>query len=240
MSSFIFVTGTDTEVGKTTVACLLLRILASRKIPSLGLKPIASGAELSQGQLVNSDALLLQAASSTRLDYDETNPFCFKPAIAPHIAANQAGVTINTDVCLKHCNKIAGRYRSDICLIEGAGGWSVPLNEKELFSTLPVELGAQVLVVVGVRLGCINHALLTFEAIRRSGIEKIAWIANYLTPEDSVARDNVAAIKRFSNAQFIGEVEYGAHQSAQMLTGIDGVSASFCESFIDWLGGFDQ
>ncbi|MCV6621399.1 MAG: dethiobiotin synthase [Cellvibrionaceae bacterium] len=207
-----FVTGTDTDAGKTFIASALLHKANSEGLRSLALKPVASGSESRDEGLRNSDALILQEAMSEELDYEQINPYAFEPAIAPHIAAEQAAVRLNA-------SRLAGFCRGalftphDFSVVEGAGGWRVPLNDREDFSDLAKELSLPVILVVGLRLGCINHALLTLEAIRRDGLTVAGWVANHVDPNMSCMEENLETLKQRMTAPYLGFVPYLAGQT---------------------------
>lgn len=202
-----FVTGTDTEVGKTTIAAGLLLAANRRGFSTAAIKPVAAGCERTAEGLRNSDALLLQRSMSLQLDYDEINPFALEPAIAPHIAAEQAGIKLSAARLAGICRGVM-MHRADLTLIEGAGGWRVPLNGRELMSQLAIELSVPVVVVIDMRLGCINHTLLTVEAIVRDGLRLAGWVANRVTPEMSCYAENLATLKGFLSAPCLGEVPH--------------------------------
>lgn len=177
-----FVTGTDTGVGKTMVSAAILQAAKAAGMRALGMKPIASGCENTPEGLRNEDALILQQSASETLAYDVVNPVAFEPAIAPHVAAEKAGRMISADRLVGFCRGMQMRP-ADLLLIEGAGGWRVPLNNRETYSAVPRELNVPVILVVALRLGCINHALLTAEAIRNDGLVLAGWVANCAEPE---------------------------------------------------------
>lgn len=182
MAHGIFIGGTDTGVGKTAVATGLLRLLAGQGRRALGLKPVASGAGMTAAGLRNSDALALAVESSVQVPYPVTNPYCFEPAIAPHLAAEEAGVTIALPALVRWYQEASAG--AEYAIVEGAGGWRVPLNPQGFMSDLPEQLGLGVVLVVGLRLGCLNHARLTFEAIERSGRSRwVGWIGCQVDPE---------------------------------------------------------
>jgi dethiobiotin synthetase len=193
MARGIFITGTDTSVGKTVVAAGLVRLAAARGERVVGLKPVASGAIPTPGGLRNEDALALAAESSVALPYDLTNPHCFGPAIAPHLAAAEAGVALSLAA-------LADWYASasadaGLAIVEGAGGWRVPLHPAGFLSDLPEQLGLDVILVVGLRLGCLNHARLTLEAIEQSGrCGVLGWIGNRIDPGFARLDDNLATL----------------------------------------------
>jgi len=195
VSRGLFVTGTDTGVGKTVVASGLVRLAAGLGRRVVGLKPIASGAEHTPDGLRNEDALALAAESSVRLTYALTNPFCFEPAIAPHIAAAEAGVAIDVPDLVAWYARATSE--ADLAVVEGAGGWRVPLHPAGFLSDLPEQLGLDVLLVVGLRLGCLNHVRLTLEAIERSGrCRCVGWIGNRIDPAFARLDENLATLAR--------------------------------------------
>jgi len=191
----LFITGTDTGVGKTLVAAALVQLAAAGGRRVAGLKPVASGAVRTADGLRNDDALALQAASSVALPYETVNPCCFEPAIAPHLAAAEAGVPIEVPRLLDGYRTAA--RQADLAVVEGAGGWRVPLHPAGFLSDLPEQLGLGVILVVGLRLGCLNHARLTFEAIERTGRCRFAgWIGNAVDPDFTHLRETVATLAR--------------------------------------------
>lgn len=173
-----FVTGTDTGVGKTIAAAAILEAARSAGKRTLAMKPIASGCDDTPDGLRNEDALLLQGAMTETLAYDAINPIALKPAIAPHVAAQQAEKHITAQRLVGYCRGLQIRP-ADLMLIEGAGGWRVPLNDRETYASVPRELGINVILVVPLKLGCINHAMLTVEAIRADGLQVAGWVANH-------------------------------------------------------------
>ena len=177
-----FVTGTDTGVGKTMVSAAILESAKSAGKRTLAMKPIASGCESTPDGLRTEDALALQNAITEPLGYDVINPIALEPAIAPHVAAAQAGKTVTAQRLVGFCRGMQIRP-ADLMLVEGAGGWRVPLNDRETYAALPRELGMPVILVVALKLGCINHALLTAEAIRADGLTVAGWVANRVEPE---------------------------------------------------------
>jgi dethiobiotin synthetase len=191
----IFVTGTDTGVGKTLVAVGLVRLLSSQGRRVVGLKPVASGASPGPDGLRNDDALALAAASPVGLPYELTNPWCFAPAVAPHLAAREAGVVLTPDELVDWYLRATADV--DIAVVEGAGGWRVPLHPEGFLSDLPERLGLTVILVVGLRLGCLNHARLTLEAIAATGrCPFVGWIGNRIDPGFARPEDNLATLER--------------------------------------------
>ena len=172
----LFVTGTDTGVGKTHVTVGLLRAFGQLGLSTAGMKPVATGACITDDGLRNDDALQLQDAATQRLEYDKVNPYVFVPPIAPHIAAARSGVVIDPGRIAGEVEKLC--EQADVVLVEGAGGWHVPLDDKHMIGAIAAIGGLDVLLVVGMRLGCINHALLTAAAIAADGARLSGWIAN--------------------------------------------------------------
>jgi dethiobiotin synthetase len=202
-----FVTGTDTEVGKTFVSAALLYALNNNGVSAVGLKPLAAGCEMHEGQWKNEDALTLQQASFLDLPYDIVNPIALPDAIAPHLAALKQGRSLsvkNTIDALKGGLEV----ESDVVLIEGAGGWYVPLNDTEFFSDFAVALSLPVVLVVGLRLGCINHAMLTVAAIKQAGLPLVGWVANCIDPNMGSMEENIRTLKNAIDAPCLGVVPY--------------------------------
>ena len=201
----LFVTGTDTGVGKTVVASGLVRLLARSGRRVAGLKPIASGAVRTADGVRNEDALALAAAGSVALPYELVNPWCFEPAIAPHLAAREAGVAVTPANLVEWYGQVCRGL--DLVIVEGAGGWRVPLHPEGFLSDLPEMTGMDVLMVVGLRLGCLNHARLTLEAIlagRRC--RYVGWIGNQIDPAFDRLDDIVATLERVLGAPALAVV----------------------------------
>jgi len=208
----IFVTGTDTEVGKTRISVALIELLQQQGKQVAAMKPIASGCELTVDGLRNDDAVQLSQQSSVSLAYDLINPYAFEPAIAPHLAAQQAGIKIDLDLIKQNFDLI--QKQSECVVVEGAGGWLVPLNDHATMADLAVKLGLPIVLVVDIRLGCINHALLTVEAIKQSGLVIHAWVANQ-RQENKQADEIVATLKQRISAPLLGTIPVlTAQQSA--------------------------
>ncbi len=177
----IFITGTDTDCGKTYVSCALLRALDAGGYAALGMKPIASGATLVDGRLQNADVTALERASNTAIAAEIRNPYLFAPPTSPHIAAAESATEIDLELILAAYRRCAAA--ADFVVVEGVGGWLVPLSPTHTVADLARALGLPVLLVVGVRLGCINHALLSARAIAASGLDLYGWVANILDPD---------------------------------------------------------
>ena len=203
-----FVTGTDTGVGKTMVSAAILEAARAAGLRTLAMKPIASGCDETPEGLRNEDALALQSAMTESLAYEVVNPVALKPAIAPHVAAAQAGKTVTAQRLIGFCRGLQLRP-ADLMLIEGAGGWRVPLNERETYASLPRELGTPVILVVSLKLGCINHALLTAEAIRADGLVVAGWVANRAEAETmSCEQETLDYLRSHMAAPCLGELPW--------------------------------
>ena len=202
-------TGTDTGVGKTTVCCHLLSAMAEQGLKTLALKPVASGAEKVGRTYKNDDALKLQAASTVRQSYAQVNPFCFKEPIAPHLAANKARKKLSVDALLKACEPTLKR-KADCIIVEGAGGWQVPLNDHETLADFAKRLGYPVILVVGMRLGCLNHALMSIAQIEQAGLPIVGWFANCIDPEFEYLEENIETLQRWIPYDMLGRLEFTA------------------------------
>lgn len=206
MKRSYFITGTDTGIGKTRVAAALLRRLREAGVKVAGMKPIAAGSVAGPEGPANEDALLLQAESSARHPYAAVNPCLFEAAIAPHIAAAETGIAIDTDrIKAAHAEL---RASADVVIAEGAGGFLVPLDESRSCAELPQLLGMDVILVVGLRLGCLNHALLTAEAIAARGLTLAGWVGNAIDPEFPRRDANVATLRQRLGASCLGIVPW--------------------------------
>lgn len=207
MARTYFVAGTDTEVGKTHVTAALLACCADRGLQTAAVKPVASGCEATAEGLRNSDALLLQEAMTMELPYQQVNPIALEPAIAPHIAAIEAGRRLDVSRMAGVCRGVMNAG-ADLVLIEGAGGWRTPLGPRTYLSDLPRELDVPVILVVGMQLGCINHALLTAEAIRHDGLQLAGWVANFAREGMARPEENLATLRQLLPAPLLGVVPF--------------------------------
>lgn len=187
-----FVTGTDTGVGKTVVSAALTRALVARGLRVAVMKPIASGSDPTPRGLRNSDALTLMAAASVPAPYEVVNPYCFEPPISPHIAAREAGVAIDLTLLRSRFGSLAAA--GDCVIVEGAGGWLAPLSDTTTMADLAAALALPVLLVAGLRLGCLNHTLLTRESISARGAPFAGWIANAIDPHFERSGENLATL----------------------------------------------
>ncbi|MBW9331987.1 dethiobiotin synthase [Herbaspirillum sp. RU 5E] len=215
-----FVTGTDTGVGKTLVACALIHLHAASGLRAGGMKPVASGAFLHEGVWCNEDVQALQAASNAALPTQLVNPCLLRQATAPHIAAAEEGV----QVTLEHLLQCHAQLQSscDVLVVEGAGGFMVPLNAEHNSDDLAVRLGLPVVLVVGIRLGCINHALLSAQAIRARGLRLAGWVANHIDAGEKQGEAMVASLMQRLRAPLLGRLPWlpgmTAAQAAARLT----------------------
>ena len=205
----LFITGTDTEIGKTVVASALIRYLVGTGFRVAGMKPVASGCEETAQGLRNDDALSLMAASNVKLPYEVVNPFAYKPAIAPHIAATQTGQLID----INRISELVQTIEADYLVVEGVGGWCVPLGEAGLLVELAKAAADEVIIVVGMRLGCINHALLTAAQVERDGLHLKGWIANHVDPDMQAQSENLSTLQALMPCQLLGVLPW--HKSTQ-------------------------
>lgn len=202
-----FIAGTDTDVGKTYVTQKLLLAANAVGLSTLGYKPIAAGCEKQGGQWVNDDAIKLQTASSIKVPLQEINPIAFPPPVAPHIAAAEQNIVISAEAVAVGLQQLQ-TYRPDVLLMEGAGGWRLPINRSEFLSDVVKKLELPVIVVVGMRLGCINHALLTIEAIKRDKLPIKGWIANRIDHEMLRYQENLTTLKQRISEPLLAEVPF--------------------------------
>jgi len=207
-----FVTGTDTGVGKTLICCALLYAFAAEGQRVVGMKPVAAGCDDDER---NEDVKKLRAASNVLATYGQINPYSFIHPVAPHIAARNAGVRIDFSRILTSYNELTSQ--ADVVIVEGIGGFKVPLNEKQDSAELAQQLGLPVILVVGMRLGCLNHALLTAEAIGACGLKLAGWVANVLDADMLALRDNIAALEQRLAAPLLEVVEYQAQPDAHVV-----------------------
>ncbi|MCG6964895.1 MAG: dethiobiotin synthase [Chromatiaceae bacterium] len=208
MSRGIFVTGTDTGCGKTHVAQALIRALRARGLRVAGFKPVAAGADWCDGELRNDDALALKREAGHAAAYATINPYCLEAAVAPHLAAAEAGVAIELGVILAAYAQLAAR--SDVVVVEGAGGWLVPLGPGLDMQGVALALGLPVLLVVGLRLGCLNHALLSERAILAGGGRLLGWIGSQVDPGMARLNGNVATLTERLGAPCLGVIAHPA------------------------------
>ncbi|WP_430391499.1 dethiobiotin synthase [Dyella sp. 20L07] len=211
MSTF-FIAGTDTGVGKTHTTCTLLHALQAEGFNACGMKPVASGCVETADGLRNDDALALQAASSALMPYEWINPIALREPLSPHLAAAHDGVEIRLAPLFEAFERL--RDMHDAVLVEGVGGWLVPLSRGLLASDIARQWQLPVILVVGLRLGCINHALLTARAIATDGCRLVGWIGNRIDPEMAAADENLATLRQLLPAPCLGVLPYGVSPMA--------------------------
>lgn len=216
----LFVTGTDTDIGKTVTTIALMQALKLQGHQVAGFKPVAAGGITREvanelGALCkerNKDALLIQKQSSYKQSYESVNPMFFSEAIAPHIAAVNQGTALTAAACadtvFQQIENLNLPSSGSFSVIEGAGGWRVPLNDNEYFSDLAAKLNAGVILVVGIRLGCLNHAVLTAEAIERDGLPLLGWVANCCDPNAFYIEENILTLKASIDAPMVARIPY--------------------------------
>lgn len=202
-----FVTGTDTDAGKTLVSCAILTAASKQGYSTAALKPVAAGLTASEPGSQNDDVLALASTCSIALAFEAINPVCFPEPIAPHIAAFKAGQTLEARTIAQQCAPVLDQ-KADLTLIEGAGGWKVPLSNSETMADLARELGVPVILVVGMRLGCLNHALLTAQAILADGLSLHGWIANRVDPDMQAYTENRDTLKSMMPAPLLAEIPW--------------------------------
>ncbi len=200
----VFVAGTDTGVGKTLVACALLQGLAVSGLRAVGMKPVAAGAVRRAGGWHHEDVAQLQRAGNVEVTPAMMNPYCFEPAIAPHIAAQEAGVPIRMALIEQRYRQLA--RLADVIVVEGVGGLLVPLGRSLDAADIPLRLRLPVLLVVGLRLGCLNHALLTVAAVQARGLRLAGWVANHIDPAMARVEQNLQALQKRIQAPLLGEI----------------------------------
>ncbi len=218
LRSGVFIAGTDTGVGKTFVSCALLHALRNEGLRAAGMKPVASGCELTRDGLRNEDALALIAASHPRPDdYSLCNPYAFEPAIAPHLAAADANIDIDFSRIESAYAHLAAR--ADCVVVEGVGGWRVPLSHSLEAADIPRRLNLPVILVAGLRLGCINHARLSARAILDDGCELLGWIGNAIDPAMERREDNMETLRHLLPAPWLGVLAHGSDPAAAARSG---------------------
>lgn len=205
-----FITGTDTSIGKTTATCQLMRQLKQSNKKVIALKPIASGTEYicPYRKPVHQDSILLQQAANVLLEYQTINPYLMQEAIAPHISASKNNDYLDADAIFKKIAQTIEKQNADYCFIEGAGGWLLPLNNKNTFAEVIVKLNLPIIMVVGIKLGCLNHSLLTYNSIKSLGGNCIGWIANCIDPNMQCMNENIDSLKELLEVKCIGKIPY--------------------------------
>ena len=211
-----FVTGTDTGVGKTFASAVLLRALARRHARVVGMKPVAAGLILQDGQWVSEDVLALRAASTLVVPAELDNPVALPEPLSPHLAAQRAGQRIEIGLLLERQRALLAL--ADAIVVEGAGGWLVPINETQTMADLALAMGLPVVLVVGLRLGCLNHAMLSAQAIRATGAALAGWIANRIDPTMACTEENLSYLRQHLGAPLLADLAWQAHPDAAAMT----------------------
>lgn len=211
----VFIAGTDTEVGKTHAGVSLIRTLvdAGRRVAPM--KPVAAGAEPTADGLRNADALALAAAANVSVPYDRLNPYCLTAPVSPHIAAKEEGIRIETAHIARELDLLS--RTADCVVVEGAGGWLAPISDRETMADVARALTLPVVLVVGLRLGCLNHAQLTARAIESSGLKLAGWVANQVDPHFERLAENQASLERLLGRPALAFIPHDA--SPRALTG---------------------
>jgi dethiobiotin synthetase len=222
----VFITGTDTGVGKTLVATALIRALAGRGLRVAGMKPVACGAERGPEGLRNADALALAGAANVTVPYETLNPYCFEPPIAPHIAAREAGTAIDVHLVRRRFEELA--REAELVVVEGAGGWLAPISATQTLADVALALEIPVILVVGLRLGALNHALLSAESIAARGARLAGWVASHLDPDFQRGAENLATLEARLRAPPLASVPFLTHP---------GHGCSFSEPQVERLAG---
>lgn len=216
MTQGLFITGTDTGCGKTEITLGLMHALQQRGESVLGMKPVASGAEKTGEGLRNEDALRIQAQCSHQLAYERVNPFAYSPPIAPHLAAEASGRAIELDSIRAAYRQLS--QKADRLIVEGVGGWLVPLSAETTVADLALRLELPVILVVGLRLGCINHALLTQAAMQQSGVRTLGWVGNQVEAGMDSLEGNIASLRERLTAPCLGVVPWLDHPLPEVIS----------------------
>ncbi|MBI2707731.1 MAG: dethiobiotin synthase [Proteobacteria bacterium] len=204
----IFITGTDTGIGKTYISSLLLKKWNAQGLKTIGLKPVAAGCEWIEEHYINRDAYTLQKMASICLNYAQVNPYCFKLPVSPHIAAQKEGLRLTIEDICTHIHTIS-QINHERMIIEGVGGLMVPLNKKELQLDLIKALNFPVIFVVGLKLGCLNHTLLSMELLKTYQIPLKGWLINHIDPSMACVSENVATLKQYlKEAPYLGYLPF--------------------------------
>jgi dethiobiotin synthetase len=222
----VFIAGTDTEIGKTHTSVALIHALRAAGLRVCGMKPVASGCEDTPQGLRNADALALQAASDPRPDYAQVNPFSMHAPVSPHLAAREDGVVITPEPIREAYAALA--VQCDFVVVEGIGGWMVPLGDALLASAIPTMLEIPVILVVGLHLGCLNHALLSARAIQADGAHLLGWIGNRVDPDMLMIEANLATLQAHLPVPCLGVLPHGTAPDAACAQLADAVTALNC------------
>ena len=218
MKKAYFITGTDTGVGKTRVSCALLRAFVKQGSKAVGMKPVAAGCVETPAGLYCEDVENLLEAGNVVASREWVNPYALISPVAPHVAAEHAGVEINLEQIDRSFRQL--REIADVTVVEGVGGFVVPLNARQDTADMAKMLGLPVILVVGMRLGCINHALLTAQAIRHKGLRLVAWVANRIDPDMSAFDENLHALETRLAAPLLGVIPYQSEVNSLSASGL--------------------
>ncbi|MFA3792527.1 dethiobiotin synthase [Aliiglaciecola sp. SL4] len=223
MTHSIFITGTDTDAGKTVIASAILQLAANKGLSTIGFKPVSAGCMQTAEGLRNDDALALQKVSTKQLAYEQINPIAFADPVAPHLAAKRMDVTVDMQQINLAYQQLVNE-KADLLLTEGAGGWRLPISEGVFLSDFAIQHKLPVVLVVGMKLGCLNHALLTYQAICVDGLQVIGWVANQIDDQMLYLQDNIDSLKALIPAPCLGVVPKlnNTEQAAEYLS-IDGL-----------------
>ncbi|MCX9530469.1 dethiobiotin synthase [Vibrio cholerae] len=206
MRNAIFIAGTDTDVGKTVASKAILQALATHNIATIGYKPVAAGSDKTEFGYRNSDALHLMKAATVNMPYEDVNPYALVLPTSPHIAAKHENVTIDYALLSNKLSK--HKQNAELVVVEGAGGWRVPTSDSDCLSTWVKQERLPVILVVGIKLGCLSHAILTAEAIRADGLELVGWIANRINPGTEHYAEIIEHLEGRLGAPKLGEIPY--------------------------------
>ncbi|WP_455205083.1 dethiobiotin synthase [Kaarinaea lacus] len=206
MGRGFFITGTDTEIGKTTATVILMEAVKQQGFTVAAMKPVSAGCTQTPQGLRNDDALLLSKHASVQLPYEFINPFAYEPPIAPHIAAAESGIPIDITIIVEAYQHITAQV--EVVLVEGVGGWLVPIDERNTMADVAVALNLPIILTVGVRLGCLNHSLLSAASIINYGSNLCGWIANCVTPENDVSKANIHYLQNQLSAAYLGKIAH--------------------------------
>lgn len=203
----IFITGTDTDCGKTICCKALLETAAALNLSTVAYKPVSAGCFNMAGQLCNADSLILKTYCSIPLHYREINPIAFEPNIAPHIAAFMEKTSIDFDVMSKGLDHLETK-NADLCFIEGAGGWRLPISDSEFLSDWVIQQDLDVILVVDMKLGCLNHAILTYQTIIQDGLNVLAWIANSSVEQMPYYQHNLSSLSKAIKSPLLAQIKH--------------------------------
>jgi dethiobiotin synthetase len=223
MSRGFFITGTDTGIGKTTIALGLMAALQQKGLRVAAMKPVSAGCEQTDHGLRHDDAVRLSQQASIDIPYDTINPYAFAEPIAPHIAAHNQGIRMDIDTVVQAYQQIA--EKADVVIVEGAGGWLVPFNEQYTMADLAVALGLPIITVVGMRLGCLNQALLTKESIQAHGLTASAWVANTISEPMPYQEENLQSLTQRLSQPCLGTIPFVASINAETIAAQLGISS---------------